>query len=106
MRRNPKRKTAGSKSTPFVSVGPTAAEVEATFQNYLLTMAQGGTFGDNAEVIAFARAFKVDLMIFSEEAGVFYKVEHDQDSERAFRPLYILHHVSTPFQWKMDDTDK
>ena len=42
-RRNPKRKNPGSLSNRLDLAGPTATEIEASFQRQLKTMAQGGT---------------------------------------------------------------
>lgn len=93
-RRNPKRNNAGSFSAPLNAAAPTADDVEATFQRYLKTMAQGGSYGDNMEIVAFASAFRVNVWIFGEQHGEFYTVAPPKDVGEATRTLYIVHHVS------------
>jgi len=94
-RRNPKRKNAGSFSAPLNAAAPTDVEVEATFQRYLKTMAQGGSYGDNMEIVAFASAFHVNVWIFGEQHGEFYTVAPPNEAGEVTRTLYIVHHVSS-----------
>lgn len=97
-RRNPKRKTTGSLSTPFNPGMPTEDEIEAAFQRSLKTMKEGGAYGDNAEIVAFALAFKVDIKIYEEEHGVFYVVPGGETPGEVLPMLYIVHHVCPPFR--------
>ena len=62
-RRNPKRKNAGAYSNQSQS-GPTQAEIDRSYEAHLKRMAQGGTYGDNMEIVAFARAFKIDVKVY------------------------------------------
>ena len=94
IRRNPKRKNAGSFSTPLNAPAPTEGEIEATFQRYLKTMAQGGSYGDNLEIVAFASAFQVNVWIFAEQHGEFYTVAPPKSAGEVTRTVYIVHHVS------------
>ncbi|KAI9668063.1 MAG: hypothetical protein M1821_000883 [Bathelium mastoideum] len=59
-RRNPKRKTAAESSTAL----PSAKEVDRAFNAHMKTMAQGGTWGDNIEIIAFSAAFGVAVKVW------------------------------------------
>ncbi|PQE03829.1 OTU-like cysteine protease protein [Rutstroemia sp. NJR-2017a BBW] len=61
-RRNPKRKNVGVTSVD--AAAPTAAELERAFQARLSDMARGGTWGDNHEVAAFAKAYKMDVTVW------------------------------------------
>ncbi|PQE13650.1 OTU-like cysteine protease protein [Rutstroemia sp. NJR-2017a BVV2] len=61
-RRNPKRKNVGVTSVDAAAA--TAAELERAFQARLSDMARGGTWGDNHEVAAFAKAYKMDVTVW------------------------------------------
>ncbi|KAL8713044.1 MAG: hypothetical protein Q9220_002904 [cf. Caloplaca sp. 1 TL-2023] len=65
-RRNPKRKNAGAFATR-PNQAATAEEVDAVFEGYLSRMAKGGTYGDNMELVAFAKAYNVDVVIYKRE---------------------------------------
>ncbi|KAK4695917.1 OTU domain-containing protein 3, partial [Lecanoromycetidae sp. Uapishka_2] len=92
-RRNPKRKNAGAFSAQSNAAAPTADDVEATFQRYLKTMAQGGSYGDNMEIVAFASSFCVNVWIFGEQHGEFYTVAPPKDGGEVTRTVYIVHHA-------------
>lgn len=92
--RIPKRKNAGALPNPEDTRGPTPREVEVTFQQYLSTMAKGGAYGDNLEIVAFANVYKVDVCIYSEEMRKFLYCKCDDEVGGASQTAYIVHHVS------------
>lgn len=91
VRRNPKRKNAGSFSTPFTCVGPTAAEIERVFESHLQQMARGGTYGDNMEISAFSSKFEVGVKIY--QKGFAYLVSTNVVGPEA-KTVHIAYHVS------------
>ena len=93
-RRNPKRKNPGSLSNPLDLAGPTASEIEASFQRHLKTMAQGGAYGDNMEISAFASRFLVEVWIYEEGSTHSYSVKPGHGLPEATRTAYIVHHVN------------
>ena len=93
-RRNPKRKNHGSLATSAIAAGPTPEEVDAAYKQHMKTMAKTGVYGDNLEIIAFAEAFKVDIMIFSEEGRFFYYVRCEKAEGETAPMLCIVHHAS------------
>lgn len=93
-RRNPKRKNHGSFATSAIATRPTAEEVDAAYKQHMKTMAKTGVYGDNLEIIAFAQAFKVDIMIFSEGGRFFYYVRCEKAEGEMAPMLCIVHHVS------------
>lgn len=92
--RIPKRKNPGALGRSADTKGPTQHEVETTFQQYLKTMAQGGAYGDNLEIVAFANVYKVDVCIYSEQMSGFFYCKCQDDPEGMARTAYIVHHVS------------
>ncbi|KAL9594211.1 MAG: hypothetical protein Q9219_007154 [cf. Caloplaca sp. 3 TL-2023] len=86
-RRNPKRKNAGTFSTTSRTVS--AADIDAVFEGHLQRMAKGGTYGDNLEVVAFSKAFNVNVTIFQREFAYTIK---DGDEVRT-KTLYIAYHT-------------
>ncbi len=93
-RRNPKRKNHGSHATSAIPSGPTPQEIDAAYKQHMKTMAKTGVYGDNLEIIAFAQAFKVDIMIFSEGGRFFYYVRCEKAEGEMAPMLCIVHHVS------------
>ena len=93
-RRNPKRKNHGSLASSAMATGPTPQEVDAAYQQHMKTMAKTGVYGDNLEIIAFAQALKVDIMIFSEGGRFFYNVRCEKAEGEMAPLLCIVHHVS------------
>lgn len=92
-RRNPKRKNAGSYSTPTNFTPPTPAEIDRAFDAHLETMAKGGTYGDNMEITAFCAAYEVDVKIYQKDFA--YMVSGpDQTAPRDV--AHIAYHVSVP----------
>lgn len=96
-RRNPKRKNHGSHATSAIAVGPTTEEIDAAYKQHMKTMAKTGVYGDNLEIIAFAQAFKVDIMIFSEGGRFFYYIRCEKLEGEVAPMLCIVHHVSNLF---------
>lgn len=92
-RRNPKRKNQGSRATSAIAAGPTPEEVDAAYKQHMKTMAKTGVYGDNLEIIAFAQAFKVDIMIFSEGGRFFYYVRCEKAEGEMAPMLCIVHHA-------------
>lgn len=89
VRRNPKRKNAGSFSTPN-NTTPTAEETNRVFENHLQHMARGGTYGDHLEVTAFSEAFHVDVKIYQRDHAYVISTK----PEGTIVPVvHIAHHV-------------
>lgn len=86
-RRNPRRSTTRSRQeTP----PPTAVEVDQAFERHLARMAEGGTFGDNLEVGAFARAYGVNVKIFQRDVAFFVTGESDDSAPK--KTIHIAYH--------------
>lgn len=96
-RRNPKRKNAGAYSTPISATPPTPQEIERAFDNHLTRMAQGGTYGDNMEIVAFATAFNSDVRIYQRDFAYMVSPIQNLVSETKSdgrSTLHIAYHVS------------
>ncbi|MCJ1360633.1 MAG: hypothetical protein MMC33_010641 [Icmadophila ericetorum] len=95
VRRNPKRKNAGGYSSPVNQTPPTPQEIDAFFESHLQSMAKGGTYGDNMEVVAFSAAYKVNVNIhqrdFSYMVSGTDNMEDIDNTDR--RVLYIAYHT-------------
>ena len=98
IRRNPKRKNAGALSDHFDPTPPSEADINTAFALSLDIMSRGGTYGDNAEIIAFSSRFKVDVRIWSESIGAFLNVDCEPVSGEQIQCLYIVHHVRMHYQ--------
>ena len=92
-RRNPKRKNAGALSSRDIA-GPSAADIEASFQRYLKNMSQTGAYGDNVEIGAFASRYLVHVVIYEEAWGQVLHHRPEDGVGEATRKAYIIHHVS------------
>ena len=90
-RRNPKRKNAGSFSTPFDNTRPTPEEINRVFESHLQQMARGGTYGDNMEISAFSKAFRVDVKIYQRD---FAYVVSTKPVGTVVPVVHIAYHVS------------
>ena len=89
-RRNPKRKNAGAFSSPINASAPSTSDVQRVFDTYLQRMAQGGTYGDNMEIAAFARVFEADVMIWQRDLNYIIPGPPDKST----KPLcHIAYHV-------------
>lgn len=58
-------------------------------------MAQGGAYGDNMEISAFASRFQVEVWIYQEDSTHFFSVKPGHGLPEATRTAYIVHHVNT-----------
>ena len=90
VRRNPKRKNAGTFSTAFNAKGPTPEEINRVFESHLAQMARGGTYGDNMEISAFCCAFNVDVKIYQQSFAYMVPVHHGRPANRV---AHIAYHV-------------
>jgi len=89
-RRNPKRKNAGAYSTPFNNKPPSQEDIDRNFENYLAAMSRGGTYGDNMEIRAFAKAYNTDVRIYNYDNTYYVRADDDD----AVRPVaHIAYHV-------------
>lgn len=93
-RRNPKRKNPGSLNNRSDLARPTTTEIEASFQRHLKTMSQGGAYGDNMEISAFASRFQVEVLVFHEGSTHFISVKPRHGQPEATRTAYIILHVN------------
>jgi len=94
-RRNPKRKTTGAFNGPLTFTAATDEEIMRAYEAHLDRMAQGGTYGDNLEIIAFAQAFNTDIKIYKAEYAYYVRAT-DDGAERTV--AHIAYHVSFPKQ--------
>lgn len=92
LRRNPKRKNAGSYSSYINAASPTPDEVDKVFEDHVQRMARGGTYGDNMEITAFSSAFEVDVKIYQRDFA--YMVTNG-DVDCPKNTAHIAYHVST-----------
>jgi len=90
VRRNPKRKNAGSFSSPANSAPPSEADIDRVFESHLQSMAKGGTYGDNMEISAFSSAFDVDVKIYQRD---FAYMVSGGGQENARDIAHIAYHV-------------
>lgn len=95
IRRNPKRKNAAASRDTFDPTPPTEADINTAFDLSLDLMARGGTYGDNAEVIAFSQRYNVNICIWSAAIGGFLQISSQSSPAVSAPTLYIVHHVST-----------
>ncbi|TVY55095.1 OTU domain-containing protein 3 [Lachnellula cervina] len=93
-RRNPKRKNVAPAP---VSAMPSTAQINANFEAHLDRMQKNGTYGDNCEVIGFARAYNTDVVIYSHAASNYMiKASHDDvERPRAYIALHNYEHYSS-----------
>ncbi|KAI5363049.1 Putative OTU domain, papain-like cysteine peptidase superfamily [Septoria linicola] len=90
IRRNPKRKNAGSYSSPASFEAPTPAEIDRVFENHLASMARGGTYGDNMEIVAFSSAMGYDVRIYQRDFAYVVSGNHEETG----RPVaHIAYHT-------------
>jgi hypothetical protein len=93
-RRNPKRKnTAASASWSFTAA--TEEEQNEAYEAHLGSMSRGGTYGDNVEIIAFAKEYNTDVKIYQDNYSYYVRAVPDDGAE--VRPIArIAYHVSSP----------
>lgn len=90
-RRNPKRKTTGNYSTINIASTPTPEEIDNVFDSHLLRMAQGGTYGDNMEIVAFSSAFGVSVKIYQRDYAFMVSSTGEESSKGV---CHIAYHVN------------
>jgi OTU domain-containing protein 3 len=90
-RRNPKRKNAGTYSSPVSLKPPTQEEIDRVFESHLGSMARGGTYGDNMEISAFSAAFGINVKIYQHDFA--YMVSTPDDGQER-QVAHIAYHVS------------
>lgn len=90
-RRNPKRKNAGAYSSPANFTPPTSADIDRVFDSHLLSMARGGTYGDNMEITAFSSAFDYDVKIYQRDFA--YMVSGSQGGDTSRPVAHIAYHA-------------
>jgi hypothetical protein len=92
-RRNPKRKNVGASSAPLDNTTPSPEQIETAWEQYLERMSRNGTYGDNIEIRAFAKAFDVDVKIYNRDNSYYLRAE-----EHGARPvIHVAHHASATF---------
>jgi len=91
VRRNPKRKTAGSFSTPLDTSLPSPEELDRVFDSHLVRMAQGGTYGDNLEIVAFSASFGYEVKVYQRDYAYMISAIQDDSSKGV---CHIAYHVS------------
>jgi len=91
VRRNPKRKNVASVSPPTFNIAPTEEERDRAFDEHITRMARGGSWGDNAEIVAFAQAFATNVRIFKENFAYVISADGQEVNDLPF--AYIAHHV-------------
>ena len=90
-RRNPKRKNKAGASDALQAT-PTEAQIEAAWQDHLSRMSKSGCYGDNAEIVAFTKAYNMDVLVFSYNSCNYLVKAAEDDVKRPV--LYIALHVS------------
>ncbi|KAK0266142.1 hypothetical protein LTR91_005016 [Friedmanniomyces endolithicus] len=88
IRRNPKRKNAGSYSSPANAAPPSEADIDRVFESHLLSMARGGTYGDNMEITAFASAYDVDVKIYQRDFAYMVTAGGDESQKSTAHIAY------------------
>jgi len=91
IRRNPKRKNAGTFSTAQYATAPTAEEVDRVFFDHLNRMAKGGTWGDNMEIVAFSSTFGADVKIYQRDQAYMISAAAKVNIDK--RTCHIAYHV-------------
>lgn len=96
IRRNPKRKNAGSYSSPASFEAPSSADIDRVFENHLASMARGGTYGDNMEIVAFSSAMGYDVKIYQRDyAFMVSGSQGDTDRKVAHIAYHTWEHYSS-----------
>ncbi|KAM3424698.1 hypothetical protein BST61_g6685 [Cercospora zeina] len=93
IRRNPKRKNAGSYSSPASFQPPSPADIDRVFENHLASMARGGTYGDNMEIVAFSSAMGHDVKIYQRDYAFMVSGSNDGAGDTARPVAHIAYHT-------------
>ncbi|KAK8231618.1 hypothetical protein HDK77DRAFT_67708 [Phyllosticta capitalensis] len=92
-RRNPKRKGVSVYSTPYDEQKPTEQEIDRVFYERLHEMRQGGTWGDNVEVQAFANVYKCIVKIWKTAGSYEITPFADQGKQNAVEDaVHLAYH--------------
>jgi len=92
VRRNPKRKNAGTCTASAAITPPSQADIDRVFESHLQSMARGGTYGDNMEISAFSSAYNVDVKIYQRDFA--YMVSgSNAEGEKKRAVAHIAYHV-------------
>jgi hypothetical protein len=89
-RRQPKRKNAGGYSTSVDHGSASEKARELQFSNHLSAMAKNGTYADEMEILALAKALGVDIKVYLASTNTSY-AGGDEDEARPV--AYIAYHV-------------
>ncbi|PIA89360.1 hypothetical protein CB0940_07387 [Cercospora beticola] len=93
IRRNPKRKNAGSYSSPASFQPPSPADIDRVFENHLASMARGGTYGDNMEIVAFSSAMGYDVKIYQRDYAFMVSGGSDGEGDTSRPVAHIAYHT-------------
>lgn len=93
LRRNPKRKNVAVPKAPITPEPPSEAQIDEAFENHLTRMAQGGTYGDNMEIVAFSRLYNIDVKVYQWTGHAYYISAPDSGIAKSV--VHIAHHVSS-----------
>jgi OTU domain-containing protein 3 len=92
IRRNPKRKNAGTYSSSTAQTAPPSeADIDRVFESHLQSMARGGTYGDNMEITAFSSAYDVDVKIYQRDFAYMVTGHAGDDGHRPV--AHIAYHL-------------
>ncbi|KAL9082527.1 MAG: hypothetical protein Q9159_006353 [Coniocarpon cinnabarinum] len=78
-RRNPKRKNAATFSSQSDLEMPTLEDIDRAFEDRLRRMGQGGTYGDNFEIVAFTRAYNKNVLVFQANERLYFGAPRTAD---------------------------
>ena len=98
VRRNPKRKNAGAYSSPATYTPATPEEIERVFESHLESMARGGTYGDNMEIVAFSSAYGVDVKIYQRDFAYVVSAPGGDGHRDIAHIAYHVSHLSSSTQ--------
>ncbi|KAK9324843.1 NADP-dependent oxidoreductase domain-containing protein [Lipomyces orientalis] len=84
---------ASRKSARRAATGPSAGgqPTEKMWETYLDMMTKDGVYGDNLEIVAFAKRFNVDVKIHLADFAYVVSGESSNNSESAGTPRKVLH---------------
>ncbi|KAG0652685.1 OTU domain-containing 3 [Hyphodiscus hymeniophilus] len=86
-RRNPKRKVTRSTSNTEAATGE---QTVRAWEDYLKNMRKGGTWGGQVEIIAFMKAYDMDVQVFEADKILYLRARDDKIA----RPVvYVAYHA-------------
>ena len=92
-RRNPKRKNAATFGSSSDFDMPTPEDIDRAFEDRLRRMGQGGTYGDNFEIVAFTRAYNSDVMVFQANERLYFAAPRTADHKQTCCIAYHVSHI-------------